>query len=193
MGRLWIATRMGQRGGEQGSQLLEFAIAAPMLLLLVIGIWDYGAAFALKQKLTNAAREGARIVSDMPSNTVDASSGASCSPAPCNIQSGASAVAQYMNQAGLNASCVFTTTPAAAKTGNGWVYSCNGLTLEIDRGSVSPTAIEPYTTVTTTSGSSLVALTVVSVTYPVTWTAGQLVPPPLPPQVTTQVRMQNLK
>ncbi len=180
------------QGRERGSQLLEFAIAAPMLLLLVIGVWDYGAAFALKQKLTNAAREGARIVSETPSSTADVG-GTPCTPAPCNIQAGMRAVVQYVDHAGLNASCLLSAAPTSAAPSNGWIYSCNKITLEIDRGIVSGSFVEPYIAVPQPGiGTVNVGMTVVTLIYPVTWTAGQLVPPPLPPQITSQVKMQNI-
>ncbi len=41
-----------------GSQLLEFAVALPLLVVLVVGIFDFGEAFNVKQKLSNMAREG---------------------------------------------------------------------------------------------------------------------------------------
>jgi Flp pilus assembly protein TadG len=176
-------------GRESGSQLFEFAMAVPILFFLLVGVWDLGAGFALKQKLTNSAREGARIVSSTPSNSVD-SSGNSCSPAPCNIQTAVAAVVQYMDKDGLDASCINSATPKAATSGNGWVYSCSKITLEIDRGS---TDLQPYITVTLPGGSvTAVPVTIVKLTYPVSWTGGQLLPAPVPSSVSTQVEMQNL-
>ncbi len=46
---------------EEGAQLVEFALTFPMLLLLMLGIIDFGLAFQRYQVLTNAAREGARV------------------------------------------------------------------------------------------------------------------------------------
>jgi hypothetical protein len=48
-------------GGETGSVLIEFVVVLPLLLLLVLGIFDFGIAFQRYQVLTNAAREGARM------------------------------------------------------------------------------------------------------------------------------------
>ncbi len=47
--------------GSSGAQLVELALSTPLLLVLLVGISDFGSALDLKQKLTNAAREGARI------------------------------------------------------------------------------------------------------------------------------------
>ena len=41
------------------SQIVELAISLPVLVIFVVGIFDFGGALTLKQKLTNAAREGA--------------------------------------------------------------------------------------------------------------------------------------
>ena len=51
-----------RRGGrEQGTSMVEMVIVAPVLLLLLFGIAEFGVAFARWQTLSNAAREGARV------------------------------------------------------------------------------------------------------------------------------------
>jgi len=50
-----------RRRGERGSQLIEFALVFPMLLLVMLGIIDFGLLFQRYEVLTNAAREGARV------------------------------------------------------------------------------------------------------------------------------------
>jgi len=44
-----------------GAVLIEFALSLPLLLLLIVGIFDFGFLFQKYQVLTNAAREGARM------------------------------------------------------------------------------------------------------------------------------------
>lgn len=46
---------------DDGSQLVEFALVLPMLLLVVLGIAEFGFIFQRYEVITNAAREGARI------------------------------------------------------------------------------------------------------------------------------------
>jgi len=46
---------------EEGSQLVEFALTLPLLLLVVLGIVEFGFIFQRYEVLTNAAREGARV------------------------------------------------------------------------------------------------------------------------------------
>lgn len=46
---------------ERGAALLETAIALPLVLLVAVGIFEFGRAFQTWQVITNAAREGARV------------------------------------------------------------------------------------------------------------------------------------
>ena len=50
-----------RRNSERGAALLEAAITILMLLLVAVGIFEFGRAFQTWQVLTNAAREGARL------------------------------------------------------------------------------------------------------------------------------------
>lgn len=46
---------------QRGAALLETAITLPLILLITVGIFEFGRAYQTWQVLTNAAREGARI------------------------------------------------------------------------------------------------------------------------------------
>jgi Flp pilus assembly protein TadG len=46
---------------ERGAALLEVAITLPIVLLVSVGIFEFGRAYQTAQVLTNAAREGARV------------------------------------------------------------------------------------------------------------------------------------
>lgn len=46
---------------EKGAALLEAAITVPIILLISVGIFEFGRAYQTWQVLTNAAREGARV------------------------------------------------------------------------------------------------------------------------------------
>jgi Flp pilus assembly protein TadG len=52
-GRRWVS--------QDGAELIEFALVLPLLLLLLLGIIDFGLLFQRYQVVTNAAREGARV------------------------------------------------------------------------------------------------------------------------------------
>ena len=49
------------RSRERGSAMVEAAITIPLLLVLMVGIFEVGRAYQTWQVLTNAAREGARF------------------------------------------------------------------------------------------------------------------------------------
>ena len=49
------------RTAERGAELVEFALVFPMLLLVMLGIMDFGFLFQRYEVVTNAAREGARV------------------------------------------------------------------------------------------------------------------------------------
>jgi Flp pilus assembly protein TadG len=46
---------------QKGAALLEAAITVPIILLISVGIFEFGRAYQTWQVLTNAAREGARL------------------------------------------------------------------------------------------------------------------------------------
>jgi len=50
-----------RRNRERGAALLEAAVTIPLILLISVGIFEFGRAYQTQQVLTNAAREGARL------------------------------------------------------------------------------------------------------------------------------------
>jgi Flp pilus assembly protein TadG len=161
---------------ERGSQLLEFSLALPILLLLTLGILDFGATFALKAKLTNAAREGARIVVSTPLSNVNCSS-----TVPCPIQAAVNAIKDYLTNAGVDASC-FDANSASTSTALSWTFTCaNGGSIEINR------------SLLVTAGSLTVPSTQVVVTWPVKWKLSGFLPASsFPSTVNAIATMANL-
>ena len=47
--------------GEAGQSLAELALALPILMAVVIGIFEFGRAWNVRQTVTHAAREAARL------------------------------------------------------------------------------------------------------------------------------------
>lgn len=183
----------------RGAQLLEFALVLPMLVVMAVGIIDFGGAYNVKHILTNSAREAARItasttLSDSASNCVSATT-------PCSIQAAADAVEQYLTNTGMSAaSCISPSAPSGSGTLK-WTYSCDSgnktscggsnakVCLQIDRGFV------------TTGGPSgtVIPSTQVTLQYPYTWTYGKVIgllvkgaTASLPSTISTSVVMQNL-
>ena len=53
-------------GSPPAQALVEFALVLPILLLLILGVMDFGRMFYTKMILTNAAREGANYLAYFP-------------------------------------------------------------------------------------------------------------------------------
>src|SRR5512139_1246275 len=56
-----MTTLLQRARTERGAALLEMALTLPLLLLVCVGILEFGRAYQTWQVITNAAREGARI------------------------------------------------------------------------------------------------------------------------------------
>jgi Flp pilus assembly protein TadG len=156
--RMWL----GVLRASGGSQLLEFALAMPFLVVVAVAIIDFGQAYNTKHIVTNAAREAARITS---SNPLTDSSCPSTDP-PCSIQASAEAVKDYLTNAGLEqASCI---DPATQSSGSlpalTWTYACQGVTLTIDRSLV----------VSGGPGGTVIPSAKVTLSYPYTWKLGRV-------------------
>lgn len=54
---------------QQGQGLVEFALVFPLLMLLILGMVEFGWILNGKITLTNAAREGARVAAIYQDNT----------------------------------------------------------------------------------------------------------------------------
>jgi hypothetical protein len=52
---------MKRRGNQLGQSAVEFALIMPVLVLILMGVFDFGRAFYAYSVVANAAREGARV------------------------------------------------------------------------------------------------------------------------------------
>jgi hypothetical protein len=91
---------------ETGAELVEFAFAFPLLLLVVLGIIDFGLLFQRYEVVTNAAREGARVAV-LPEYYVPGESVA-------HVES---RVDQYLTAGGLTATPTITVGPVDVPIG----------------------------------------------------------------------------
>lgn len=187
--------RRPNRSSSDGSQLVEFALALPILLLLVVGIWDFGSAFALKQKLTNAAREADRIVVSTPISNPNGAAGCS-KTVPCSIVSAATSAHQYLTNASLNASWITPSSPSstAACPSGEWVYGNSGApgpSLDIKSGVwISPAGNVVPASTAPPLGS--VKATQATLIWPLKWQLASFLPGVLPTHISTTVTMANL-
>jgi Flp pilus assembly protein TadG len=114
--------------GDEAAALIEFAVALPLLVVLIVGIFDFGGAFNLKQEITNAAREGARFGASQPTQDL------SNSPA-VSVNLIRSVVSSYLQTAGVNG-CDLSSASQVLTAPLTWSYtpSGGGCTLTIRRG-----------------------------------------------------------
>jgi Flp pilus assembly protein TadG len=56
----WIANRISLLRDREGSAAVEFAIAVPIMLLLLFGVFDFGRMMWLTSSVKHAATEGVR-------------------------------------------------------------------------------------------------------------------------------------
>jgi hypothetical protein len=145
-----------------GSQIVEFALSVPLLVLFVIGIFDFSGALALKHKLENAVREGARVAAADPATDLNASM-------PVSVSDAYQAVDNYLLSENVN-DCGLMSAAAPAGASLKWKYTANtgcpgasGLTLTIDRGCNSSKNM------TLGGNSAYVICTQVTIVYPYVW------------------------
>ena len=182
--------------GTRAAQIVEFAVALPLLVVLVVGIFDFANAFNLKRKLDDAAREAARFASNQPSNDLSQAT-------PSSIVAVSSLVGGFLlnskvDDCGMSNTAGLTITHSSGTLA--WTISstnatCPGtMTLTVDRGntySVGPSTLYP-------SGLTIED-TEITISYPYKWQFNSvitlLVPSASYPgttQLNTTAVMQNL-
>ena len=115
------------------SQVVETALSLPLLVLFVVGVFDFSGAITLKQKLTNAAREGARVAASDPASDMFAT-------VPVAINDAGQVVDNYLRSENINDCGLGPTLPAPTQTKLTWKYastgSCpgTGISVAINRG-----------------------------------------------------------
>lgn len=108
------------RKNTGGSQIAEFAIGLPFLMVVLVGVFDFGQAFNTKQHLSTAARDAARFASNQ--TTLDWSSGASAA----SIAATRDLVDSYLISAGLNDCGLPGAVPVFDVSTMTWTYRTQG-------------------------------------------------------------------
>ena len=147
------------RRRTQGSALLEFAIVLPLLVVFIVGIYDFSGAFNQKQKISHAAQEGAVVAGAQPMTDMDPANADPDSLHPVLEVVFTSLVANNVLPSAILTAC--TVTPAYV-SGLKWKYTISSCTpdtlaIEIDRGVV----VDP--------GPPASVRTSVNVRYPYHW------------------------
>lgn len=141
----------------EAAELLEFALALPLILVMVAGLLDFSRAYNIKQKLSNAAREGARYEATETADMTDSS--------PGSLPTLRDDVVSYLENANLDTSFIGTTLSYNTTTYTGTYYTQRGTTnygLEVERN----VKVQDTTTLTT------IQSTRVTLYYPYDWTFG---------------------
>lgn len=99
---------------QSGSSLVELAFALPILLLILMGVVDFGRAYYFANEVEGAAHAGAVYGSQFPTNTTNMVSAAKAN-APDVSGIGATASYGCECQDGTNASASCTATPSCTK------------------------------------------------------------------------------
>jgi hypothetical protein len=155
---------------ERGAALLEFAISLPLLVVFVVGIYDFSGAFNQKQKIEQAAQEGAILAGAASTSDIQQTAVNQDSLQPVVVAIFNSlAAGGILPNANLGVGCQMpapTPTPAGVGTPLGWIYKISGcskapygsdqLVITINRGWYSPT-------------TPVAIGTMVTVTYPYHW------------------------
>ncbi|MGA8539822.1 MAG: TadE/TadG family type IV pilus assembly protein [Terriglobales bacterium] len=133
------------RSDERGAALLEFAVSLPLLVVFVVGIFDFSGAFNQKQKIAQAAQEAAIIAGAQPMTDI-----ATTNSNPTSLQAVATAVYNSLTGSGVLATGACSPPgTASGPTGLTWTYTISGcnstyssdnLVIIINRGWVSGTA-----------------------------------------------------
>ena len=121
---------------DRASQIVEFALSLPLLMLFVVGIFDFSGALSLKQKLTDAVRDGARVAAADPANDLANPTGI-----PASVSDAYQVVSNDLKAENLNDCGLHNVTPTSA---GGLIWQstantgCSGgsLVLTINRGCV---------------------------------------------------------
>jgi len=143
---------------EQGAALLEFAVALPLLVVFTVGIFDFSGAFNQRQKIEQAAQEGAIIAGAQPMSDI-----ATTNADPVSLHPVAAAVFNSLVGSGVLPTATTCTPPGTASGGANltWTYTMSGcpdtLAITINRGAIF-TATTPAAVGTT-----------VTVVYPYHW------------------------
>ena len=165
---------------DGAAQLVEFAVALPLLVVFVVGIFDFSNAFTLKLRLTNLAREAAHASSSAPFTDVKVAG-----PVPISVADAFQLIDYYLvnnnvNDCGLSSggtNSVLGLTWSVTAAANGCPAA--GITLTVNRGyyfPVNSTTLPDAncTSQTPGTGQTAVLATCVSILYPYPWRFGQV-------------------
>jgi len=146
----------------EAAELLEFALAIPLILVMVVGLLDFANAYHTKQALANAAREGSRL--GAAAGTADITQPGT----PPSVQAIHDDVVAYLQNAGISTTFIGSTASACVTSGN-----LNGFCWDYNASGSYGLRIERAVLLTNTdSNNTTLKATRVTLLYPYNWTFG---------------------
>jgi Flp pilus assembly protein TadG len=160
---------------DRAAQLVEFAVALPLLVLFVVGIFDFSGAYTLKQKLTNAAASAAGTAASDPSSDLGAGT-------PASVVDAFDVISNYMLSNKMNICGLTSSSGSQSGTKPKWTFSKTGpgcsVTIVINRGYYYPAAGATLPDLNCTPqdpGAQMAVLsTCVSIQYAYPWKFGRV-------------------
>jgi len=162
---------------QRAAQIVEFAVALPLLVVFVVGIFDFSTAFTFKQRLTNMARDAAHVAATDPSSDLLGGS-----TLPVSVADVAQIVDNYLLVNNINDCGLGSQSPG--NSGLTWTFNATGngcpspgLTVVVNRGYYFPATGGTLPTdcqhPTASAGGTTIVATCVSVQYPYPWKFGR--------------------
>ena len=159
---------------DRAAQLVEFAVSLPLLVVFVVGIFDFSGAYTLKQKLTNVAATAASTAASDPSN--DLGSGT-----PASVVDAFDVISNYMLSNNMNICGLTSSNGTQSGATPKWTFSKSAagcsVTIIINRGYYYPAtgAAAPDLNCTPQNPGSQLAIisTCVSIQYLYAWKFGR--------------------
>ncbi len=150
-----------------GAAILEFAIALPLLVVFIVGIYDFGGAYNQKQKIEQAAQEGAIIAAAQPTSDLEPTS--SLTKNPDSLAPVVTAVVNSLGGSGVinSASCSApkATGPSPVLT---WTYTISGCSSLYPKDNLVITINRGWYSASSQADLDAVG-TMVTVSYPYDW------------------------
>jgi Flp pilus assembly protein TadG len=147
----------------EGAAILEFAITIPLLVVFVVGIYDFSGAFNQKQKIEQAAQEGAIVAGGQPMTDIETTNTNPASLVPV-------VTAVFNSLAGSNvipgSTCTQPGSVTPTASGLTWTYTISNCSTAYTSDNLVITVNRGW--VVASSGPSVVG-TVITVTYPYHW------------------------
>ena len=151
----------------RGNQLAEFAVTLPLLMVVAVGIFDFGAAFTVKEKLVNITQAAARVGANQPSTDLTQTS------PNCTQLVSVCAIRDVVDRALLDSNlkdCGMSTKVPASAGNLTWTITANSgcptaIVLKIERGYVYPTTLSAPFNATPLQ----IVATRVTLSYPYQW------------------------